>query len=188
MLGVGDSESSKRACSGLLIAGGGGGAFRVFARRLCNMIGANSLVVVGFGIVPLVEGCCMVTIGGADDTVVTTGTIIVGGNGSCGDAGPGDGIDDTIVVVITGITSSGVDCCWHILDGAVVVVVVVAIVVVTAIAAVYLLISSPIKSSIRPIRWAIRCISKRISTRISITDAIKSRCANELAVSRMPLS
>lgn len=115
VLGVGDSDSSSRVCSGLLMAGGGGGAFRDFMRRLCNMTGANSVDVDGTGItlvttLVLVDGCCIDTVGGGGDgaAIATTGTgttiVVVDGpgNGSCGDDGPGD----VVVVVITGITSS----------------------------------------------------------------------------------
>lgn len=44
------------------------------------------------------------------------------------------------------------------------------------------------KSSIRPIRCDIRCISNCESHFISKTVAIKSRCANVLDCSRKPLS
>lgn len=109
------------------------------------------------------------------------GTMIIGGGigrvwGVCGSSGsisagvddPG-GVVDTTVVVITGITSSGELC---------------TDVTCTAVR----LISSDSKSSIRPMRCAIRCISKRMSTFMSITEEIKSRWASELAVSRTPLS
>lgn len=87
--------------------------------------------------------------------------------GSCGDVG---GVVDTIVVVIIGITSSGE--LWP--DDSVAVAVRLS--------------NSASRSSIRPIRWAIRCISKRMSTFMSITVAIKSRWASVLAVSRKPVS
>lgn len=99
MPGAGISASSKRVCSGLLT--GGGGAFRVFDRRLRNRIGPRPVPDTATADCPLVDEL-------ATDTDDVDGTIIIGnGGGSWGDDGPG-GVVDTTVVVITGITSSGV--------------------------------------------------------------------------------
>lgn len=170
MPGAGISASSRRVCSGLLT--GGAGAFRAFDRRLRSKIGPKP---VPDDDADVVDSVLVGADGAAADADEVDATIIIGGGGgglgrfgSLGDVGSGAAVDTT-VVVMTGITSSG-EVCPDVSCMAV------------------RLISSPNKSSMRPMRCAIRCISRRISTFMSITEAIKSRCASELAVSRIPVS
>lgn len=105
LIGGGISASKSRVCSGLVL--GGGGAFRLFERRFLSRIGPSPVPVE----LDAVDVCGMfteavATIEEDDDGPALDVVAIVMGCGVVGDI-PG-GVVDTTVVVIIGMTSSGV--------------------------------------------------------------------------------
>lgn len=195
VLAVDSASSSNRACSGLVaVRIGGAGARRLFERRFLSNNGpspdaakdmhknskfkasfsrgstffhiefANSQFVPEVDEIGCIDAIPLVGIGAGDDVLAVDVKMILV---EC--AVELTGGEPTNVVVIVGIVSSaGVLRSDESFDRR--------------------LTNSVRRSSSRPMRCDIRCISRRESTFISRTVAIRSRCANVLDCSRKPLS